>query len=297
MSTFPPIRKAVFPVAGLGTRFLPATKAVPKEMLPVVDKPLIQYAVEEAAEAGIDTMVLVTRGDKPAITAHFDPAPELEEFLAVRGKDAALGEVRGILPRGVKVLEAIQERPLGLGHAVLCARNLIGNEPFAVVLPDDMIRSPGVGCLQQMVGIYERTGCPVIGVEEIPLEWTERYGVVAVEEDQEGLLSIRSIVEKPRSEDAPSNLGVVGRYILTADLFPLLETLGAGAGGEIQLTDGIARLMGERTVLAYPFAGQRYDCGSRLGLVQATLDYAMQDSELAVELDAFLSGAGRGSSG
>jgi UTP--glucose-1-phosphate uridylyltransferase len=297
MSAFPPIRKAVFPVAGLGTRFLPATKSVPKEMLPVVDKPLIQYAVEEAVEAGIDTVILVTRGDKQAISDHFARSVQLEEYLSGRGDTGQLTRVKSTLPHNARLREAIQEQPLGLGHAVLCARELVGEEPFAVILPDDMIRNPGAGCLSQMVGVYEKSGCSVIGVEEIPPELTRRYGVAAVEEDAQGLLPIRTIVEKPCPEDAPSNLGVVGRYILSADIFPLLETLGKGVGGEIQLTDGIARLMRRQTVLAYPFSGQRYDCGSRLGFIQATIDYALEDEALAAELTDFMARTGQGRSG
>lgn len=287
----------MFPVAGLGTRFLPATKAVPKEMLPVVDKPLIQYAVEEAAEAGIDTVILVTRGDKQAIADHFRPVQNLEEFLSGRGDWGLLERVRAILPENVCLREAIQEQPLGLGHAVLCARQLVGTEPFAVILPDDLIRARGPGCLRQMVDVYGATGCSMVGVEAIPPAWTVRYGVAAVEEDAGGLLRIREIVEKPGPEEAPSNLGVVGRYILAADIFPLLEDLGAGAGGEIQLTDGIARLMESQTVLAHRFEGRRYDCGSRLGFVQATVDYALDDAELAPELRAFLASRRPGQGG
>jgi len=291
----PPIRKAVFPVAGLGTRFLPATKAVPKELLPVVDKPLIQYAVEEACEAGIESIILVTRGDKQAISEHFAPAPELETFLAERNSAEPLERIRKILPAEVEVLEAIQEQPLGLGHAVLCARELVGDEPFAVVLPDDMIRSSGPGALRQMVEIYRRSGHSVIGVEEIPIELTRRYGVASVRANQQGLLQIQEIVEKPEPEAAPSNLGVVGRYVLTGAIFDLLENLGAGAGGEIQLTDAIARLMGLQPVLAHPFEGRRFDCGSRLGLILATLDYALTNSELAPQLEAFLASRKPGS--
>jgi UTP--glucose-1-phosphate uridylyltransferase len=275
-------------VAGLGTRFLPATKSVPKELLPVVDKPLIQYAVEEAVEAGIDTIILITRGDKQAISGHFSRSPELEAFLESRGNAEQLRAVQGIVPDGLRVLEAVQEQPLGLGHAVLCARHLVGEEPFAVVLPDDMIKSSGAGCLSQMAAVYARTGSPVIGVEEIPPELTHRYGIAATSSNAQGDLEIDCLVEKPRPEDAPSNLGVVGRYILPPELFPLLEGLGAGAGGEIQLTDGIAGLLGNMTVLAFPFEGRRFDCGSRLGFVQATIDYALDDRELGAALRAFL---------
>lgn len=290
MSARSPIRKAVFPVAGLGTRFLPATKAVPKELLPILDKPLIQYAVEEACEAGIETIILVTRGDKQAINRHFSPAPELEAFLEERENLQSLQRVRDILPNRIEVLEATQEQPLGLGHAVLCARELVGDEPFAVILPDDVIRAAGSGALRQMVEVYERSGHSVIGVEEIPIEKTSQYGVAAVQANAQGFLEIRTIVEKPRPEVAPSNLGVVGRYILAGRIFDLLEDLGAGAGGEIQLTDGIARLMTLEPVLAHAFEGERFDCGSRLGLVLATLQFALGDQELAPDLEAFLSG-------
>ncbi len=288
MSEAAPVRKAVFPVAGLGTRFLPATKAVPKELLPGLGKPLIQYAVEEAQEAGIDTVILVTRGDKQAISRHFENSPELEDFLSSKGSHGPLRRVQEILPDGMKILEAIQEQPLGLGHAVLCARELVGDEPFAVILPDDMIRSKGAGALSQMVELHGRTGRPVIGVEEVPIELSSRYGIAAVKPNDQGHLEICEVVEKPAPEEAPSNLGVVGRYVLPGRIFELLNHLGAGAGGEIQLTDGIAQLMGEGTVLAHRFEGQRFDCGSRLGLVLATLEYALGDNELAPQLEAIL---------
>lgn len=288
MNKFPRIRKAVFPVAGLGTRFLPATKAIPKEMLPVLDKPLIQYAVEEACEAGIETIILVTRGDKQSISDHFAPAPELEDFLQARGKNRILARVRDILPPEIEVLEAIQEEPLGLGHAVLCARELVGGEPFAVILPDDLIRCDGPGALSQMIELYRQTGHSVIGVEEVPLEMTGSYGIAAVERNAAERLEIRTIVEKPAPEDAPSNLGVVGRYVLVGEIFELLENLGTGAGGEIQLTDAIAGLLERQPVLVHPFDGQRFDCGNRLGLVLATLEYALADEDLAAELQTFL---------
>jgi len=287
------IRKAVFPVAGLGTRFLPATKAVPKELLPVLDKPLIQYAVEEACDAGIETIILVTRGDKQAISRHFARDDALEAFLEQKGSQAVLERVRAILPSGIEVLEATQEQPLGLGHAVLCASELVGNEPFAVILPDDMILSNGPGALRQMVDIYEQCGHSVVAVEQIPIEDASRYGVAAVEENSRGLLEIQTVVEKPAPEDAPSNLGVVGRYVLSGEIFDLLQHLGTGAGGEIQLTDGIARLMDSDTVLAHPSEGQRFDCGSRFGLVQATLECALADDELAVQIEAFLAARAR----
>jgi UTP--glucose-1-phosphate uridylyltransferase len=275
-------------VAGLGTRFLPVTKSVPKELLPIVTKPLVQYAVEEAAAAGIETIIFVTSGNKQAISAHFARSPELEAFLEARGTADQLRQIQSILPAGMGVTEAIQERPLGLGHAVLCAREQVGEEPFAVILPDDLIRAPGAGCLSQMVATYARTGHAVIAVEEIPLELTRRYGIAAVDRNARGDLEISQLVEKPSPEAAPSRLGVVGRYILPPELFPLLEDLGAGAGGEIQLTDGIARLLAQQTVLALPFEGRRYDCGSGLGFVQATLDLALEDPQLEPALRAYM---------
>ncbi len=284
-----PIRKCVFPVAGLGTRFLPATKSIPKEMLPVVDKPLIQYAVEEAVEAGIDTLILVTRGDKQAIADHFNRSAELEQHLESNNQHELLAIVRGILPSHVQLSEVIQEQPLGLGHAVLCARPKIGNEPFAVILPDDMVRSQGPGCLAQMLEVYKETANSVIGVERIAPELTSQYGVAAIKETASGHLRITELVEKPAAEDAPSDLGVVGRYILSNAIFAHLENLGAGAGGEIQLTDGIARLMKDETVLAFAFSGKRYDCGSRLGFVLASIDYALADPSLKGPLREHLS--------
>ena len=288
MSGVATIRKAVFPVAGLGTRFLPATKSIPKEMLPVVDRPLIQYAVDEAVEAGVETLVLVTRGDKQAISDHFRRSEALESHLSEKGQNHLLDIVRAILPAGVELVEATQDQPLGLGHAVLCAREQVGTEPFAVILPDDMVRTSGPGCLAQMHDVYTATGSSVIGVERIPMELTGRYGIAAVQADDRGYQKITELVEKPEPETAPSNLGVVGRYILSNDIFRHLENLGAGAGGEIQLTDGIARLMTEQAVLAHAFEGQRYDCGSRLGFIQATIDYALDDDALAAALNDHL---------
>jgi len=274
------VRKAVFPVAGLGTRFLPATKSIPKEMLPIVDKPLIQYAVEEAVEAGIETLILVTRGDKQAIVDHFQRSESLERHLKSKHQHELLEMVQGILPSSVRMQEAIQAEPLGLGHAVLCARPLIDEEPFAVILPDDMVKTSGQGCLAQLLSVYDETGCNVIGVEKIPPELTRKYGVAAVRKNPAGYLQISELVEKPLPEDAPSDLGVVGRYILNHRIFEHLAEIGAGTGGEIQLTDAIARLMNDEPVLAFPFEGTRYDCGSRLGFIQATIDYALSDPAL-----------------
>lgn len=276
------VRTAVFPVAGLGTRFLPATKASPKEMLPIVDKPLIQYAVEEAAEAGLNLMVFVTGRNKRNIPDHFDKAFELEVELEQRGKARLLEMVRSIPPQGVNCAYIRQAEALGLGHAVLCARPLVGKEPFAVLLADDLIaNNGGPGCLAQMVDIYHTHGCSVLAVQEVPREATGSYGIVAAEPIDERLGRITAIVEKPRPEEAPSNLAVVGRYILTPRIFELLETTGRGAGGEIQLTDAIAKLLEEEPVYAYRFEGKRYDCGSKLGYLEATVDHALHHPEVA----------------
>jgi len=284
MTEFPPIRKAVFPVAGLGTRFLPATKSIPKEMLPIVDKPLIQYAVEEAVEAGVDTIIFVTSHKKGAILNHFDPDAELESLLLAQGNDELRARIHNIIPDHVSTQYVIQEKALGLGHAVWCARKLVGNEPFAVLLADDLIHSPGNGCLKQMVAEYHATGAGSLGVEKIPVSMTNRYGVVAVEKDETGRNYIHQIVEKPAPERAPSNLGVVGRYILPAEIFTLLESVRAGVGGEIQLTDAISRQLESKPLLAHAFDGVRYDCGSRQGFIRATVDYALEHADLREEL-------------
>lgn len=280
MTDFPPIRKAVFPVAGLGTRFLPATKSIPKEMLPVVDKPLIQYAVDEAVEAGIDTIIFVTSHKKGAILDHFDPDAELESLLLAQGNEELRACIHNIIPDHVSMQYVIQEKALGLGHAVWCAKKLVGDEPFAVLLADDLIRSPGNGCLKQMVAEYHETGAGSLGVEAIPASMTERYGVVSVDKDGAGRNYIRQIVEKPKAENAPSNLGVVGRYILPGEIFSLLESVQAGVGGEIQLTDAIARQLETKPLLAHAFDGVRYDCGSRHGFIRATVDYALERDDL-----------------
>jgi len=284
MTDYPPIRKAVFPVAGLGTRFLPATKSIPKEMLPIVDKPLIQYAVDEAVEAGIETIIFVTSHKKGAILDHFDPDAELESFLQAQGNEELRARIHNIIPDHVSTQYVIQEKALGLGHAVWCAKKLVGNEPFAVLLADDLIRSPGNGCLKQMVAEYHATGSGSLGVEEIPMSMTERYGMVAVEKDDSGRNYIRQIVEKPAPEKAPSNLGVVGRYILPAEIFTLLESVRAGVGGEIQLTDAISRQLESKPLLAHAFDGVRYDCGSRHGFIRATVDVALEHADLREDL-------------
>jgi UTP--glucose-1-phosphate uridylyltransferase len=274
------VTKAVFPVAGLGTRFLPATKSIPKEMLPIVDKPLIQYAVEEALEAGIETLVFVTSRKKHAISDHFDTAFELQTRLAESGKSELLARITGIVPDHVSLVYVTQPEALGLGHAILCAESVIGDEPFAILLADDLIRNSGDGALAQLIDVHNRTGASVIGVEEIPEEKTRSYGVVGVNTNENGMQAIHTIVEKPAPEDAPSRLGVVGRYVLSPSVFAQLRNVRAGAGGEIQLTDGISSMLGSETVLACPFEGIRYDCGSRRGFIRATMDYALEDDGL-----------------
>lgn len=275
------IRKAVFPVAGLGTRFLPATKTVPKEMLPVVDKPLIQYAVDEAIEAGCDTMVFVTNRYKHAVADYFDKAYELEIKLEKAGKSELLALIRDVLPRNVRAVFVTQTEALGLGHAVLCAKPVVGNEPFAVLLADDLIWNKGPGALRQMADCAERESASVIAVQDVPREQTGSYGIVATESfhDRQGIIS--AIVEKPKPEVAPSNLAVVGRYVLSGRIFTLLEKTKPGAGGEIQLTDAIAALLKEEKTLAYRFEGRRFDCGSRIGLIEATIQYALDHADLA----------------
>jgi len=283
------IRKAVFPVAGLGTRFLPATKASPKEMLPVVDKPLIQYAVEEAVAAGVEVMVFVTGRNKTAISNHFDTAYELERELESRGKDEMLQLVRNVTPPHVSCVFIRQNMPLGLGHAVLCAEPVVGNEPFAVILADDLIDDGTRGCLAQMVERFAETGSSILATEQVPAQDTASYGIV--DTDEEGtLVEVKGIIEKPQPEDAPSNRGVVGRYILTSGIFQELSQTGRGAGDEIQLTDGIARLMKKERVMAYAFEGTRYDCGSKLGYLQATVDYALNHHRLGADFQAWLQG-------
>ena len=282
------IRKVVFPVAGLGTRFLPATKASPKEMLPVVDKPLIQYAVEEAVEAGMDQMIFITGRSKRAIADHFDKAFELEHELEAKGKEELLRIVRSIVPEHVSCIYLRQAEALGLGHAVLCALPVVGNEPFAVVLADDLIDGGGQSCLTQMVRVYEYQGRSVLGVERVPQEETNKYGVVKATQLEDHVYRVESIVEKPSPDKAPSNLAVVGRYILTPGIFDKLKATQKGAGGEIQLTDGIAALLKEEQVLAYEFHGKRYDCGSKIGYLEATVEYALKHEELSSEFHAYL---------
>ena len=282
------VRKAVFPVAGLGTRFLPATKASPKEMLPVVDKPLIQYAVEEAVAAGIDTLIFITGRSKRAIADHFDKAYELEAELEMRNKTALLREVRNIVPEHVHCVYIRQAEALGLGHAVLCAQRVVGDQPFIVVLADDLIDNPHKGVLTQMIEQFTKYQCSVLGVERVPKDETDKYGIVKPLPFAERLSNLDSIVEKPKPADAPSNLAVVGRYILTPRIFELLENTPRGAGNEIQLTDAIAALVQEEQVLAYEFEGRRYDCGSKLDYLVATVEYGLKHPELGGEFKAYL---------
>tara|TARA_R110002020_G_scaffold48837_16_gene139202 strand:+ start:1723 stop:2601 length:879 start_codon:yes stop_codon:yes gene_type:complete len=275
------IRKAVFPVAGLGTRFLPATKTVPKEMLPVVDKPLIQYAVDEAIEAGCDTLVFVTNRYKHAVADYFDKAYELEHKLEKKGKSELLSLIRDVLPRHVRAVFVTQAEALGLGHAVLCAEPVIGNEPFAVLLPDDLIWNKGPGALKQMADLAQAEDASVIAVQDVPREQTGSYGIVATRDFSGRFGEIEALVEKPHPEDAPSTLAVVGRYVLDGSIFELLRKTAPGAGGEIQLTDAIAALMANKRALAYRFQGRRFDCGSRIGLVEATIEFALDHEDLA----------------
>jgi UTP--glucose-1-phosphate uridylyltransferase len=275
------IRKAVFPVAGLGTRFLPATKTVPKEMLPIVDRPLIQYAVDEAVEAGCDTLIFVTNRYKHAVADYFDKAYELEQKLEKSGKLEQLELVRNVLPPHVRAVFVTQAEALGLGHAVLCAKPIVGDEPFAVLLPDDLIWNRGDGALKQMADAAEDSGSSVIAVQDVPREQTGSYGIVATDGFAGRSGRIRAIVEKPRPEVAPSNLAVVGRYVLDGRIFDLLEKTTPGAGGEIQLTDAIAALLDEQPVHAYRFQGTRFDCGTHLGLIEATIRYALDHEALS----------------
>lgn len=284
----PSIEKAVFPVAGMGTRFLPATKANPKEMLPIVDKPLIQYAVEEAVAAGVRQLVFVTSSSKRAIEDHFDKNYELEAELEKRDKQELLDIVHNVLPDGASCVYVRQPEALGLGHAVWCAREVVGNHPFAVMLADDLIHSDTKSCLAQMAEVHAYHGCSVLGAQRVASDQTGHYGIVDPKPAGDNIFSINGMVEKPKPEDAPSNLAVVGRYILSPRIFDLIETTGAGAGGEIQLTDAIAALLREQQVLAYEFEGTRYDCGSKLGYLQATVEYAMRHTELKREFSDYL---------
>ena len=281
------IRTAVFPVAGRGTRFLPATKASPKEMLPIVDKPLIQYAAEEAMAAGAEKLVFITGSSKRAIEDHFDADTELEAELQAQGKQDLLDAVRGIVPDSVSCIYIRQPAPLGLGHAVLCARPVVGDEPFFVHLADDLIDAT-VPCLKQMAAVHAERGASVLGVQTVRRDETDKYGIVAVREVGSRLAQVERIVEKPKPADAPSTLAVVGRYILSPAIFARLETIGRGAGGEIQLTDGIAALLRDEPVYAYTFEGKRYDCGSKLGYLEATVEYALKHANLGPRFASYL---------
>jgi UTP--glucose-1-phosphate uridylyltransferase len=283
------IRKAVFPVAGLGTRFLPATKATPKEMLPIVDKPLIQFAVEEAIEAGLTDMIFVTGRTKRAIEDHFDKAYELETELAAKNKSDLLEVVQSVLPKGITCVYIRQAEPLGLGHAVGCARDVIDDEPFAVILADDLIDGKP-GALKQMVDCAHRHNGSVLGVENVPRERTRQYGIVSTSPVGDRTERVSAIVEKPAPADAPSTLAVVGRYILSPRIFEMIENVVPGAGGEIQLTDAISALLGEEPVFAHRFEGVRYDCGSKLGYLKAAVDLGRKHHEIGAEFDAFLKG-------
>jgi len=282
-----PITTAVFPVAGRGTRFLPATKASPKEMLPVVDKPLIQYAAEEALRAGASKLVFITGSAKRAIEDHFDNDHELEEALAEQGKHDLLQLLRDIVPSWASCIYIRQPSPLGLGHAVLCARPVVGNQPFFIHLADDLIDAE-TPCLAQMANVFQEKNASVLGVEIVPPTDTEKYGIVATEDRQGRVARVSKIVEKPRPQNAPSNLAVVGRYLLTPRIFDKLEKTGRGAGGEIQLTDAIADLLAEEPVLAYQFEGKRYDCGSKIGYLQATVEYALRHHSLGKQFSQYL---------
>ncbi len=270
-----PVRKVVFPVAGLGTRFLPATKAMPKEMLPVVDKPLIQYAVEEAAKAGVTDMIFITGRYKRSIEDHFDKSPELENDLAMKGKTALLDLVHSITPSGINFIYIRQPEPLGLGHAVLCARPVVGDEPFGVILADDLIYSTGRSALGQLIDARAaQGGGNVLAVQNVAHEDTSKYGIVGVDDETQTSSVVRSMVEKPDPSQAPSDLAVIGRYVLEPEIFDALEGVERGAGGEIQLTDAIASMLGEGKTYAHRFEGQRFDCGSKQGFLKATAHYA-----------------------
>ena len=285
------LRKAVFPVAGLGSRFLPATKASPKEMMPIVDKPLIQYAVEEAAAAGITDMIFVTGRNKRAIEDHFDKAYEMENELAAKGKDALLELVRGVLPRGCRCIYIRQAEPLGLGHAVLCAQPVVGDEPFAVILADDLVDGP-VPVMAQMSALFEREQCSILGVEDVPREQTGSYGIVSTQ-GKGNPVAVTGIIEKPSPQEAPSTLAVVGRYVLSGRIFDHLAACKPGRGGEIQLTDGISALLAEERVLAYRFDGRRYDCGSKLGYLKAMVELGLKHEEVGKAFSEFLEHRGR----
>jgi UTP--glucose-1-phosphate uridylyltransferase len=283
----PRLRKAVFPVAGFGSRFLPVTKASPKEMLPIVDKPLIQYAVEEAAAAGITDMIFVTGRNKRAIEDHFDKAYELETELERKGKNVLLEQVRSVLPEGVRCIYIRQPEPLGLGHAVLCARPAVGEEPFAVLLADDLMDSQP-SATARMAQVFAQEGSSLLGVEEVPRDQTQSYGIVTIDRMDGDMARIHSIVEKPRPAEAPSNLAVIGRYVLTPRVFDLLAAVSPGAGGEIQLTDAISALLLHERVLALRLPGRRFDCGSKLGYLQASVELGLRHPDIGEDFARYL---------
>jgi len=283
------IRTAVFPVAGRGTRFLPATKASPKEMLPIVDKPLIQYAAEEALAAGARKLVFITGSSKRAIEDHFDTDHELEEALEQQGKTDLLKLLKDIVPSWASCIYIRQPSPLGLGHAVWCAKPVVGDEPFFVHLADDLIDA-STPCLRQMADVHAQRGGSVLGVETVPASETDKYGIVSTENREGRVSQVKQIVEKPKPKDAPSNLAVVGRYLLSPSIFDRLEKIGRGAGGEIQLTDGIASLLSSEPVYAYEFEGKRYDCGSKLGYLQATVEFGLKHETLGAKFTEYVRG-------
>ena len=283
----PKLKKAVFPVAGFGSRFLPVTKASPKEMMPIVDKPLIQYAVEEAAAAGITDMIFVTGRNKRAIEDHFDKAHELETELERKGKDALLAQVRSVLPEGVRCVYIRQPEPLGLGHAVLCAQPVVGNDPFAVILADDLMDS-NPPAMARMAQAFEKEACSLLGVEEVPKDQTQSYGIVTIESMQGDMGRIHSIVEKPKPAEAPSNLAVIGRYVLTPRIFDLLAEVKPGTGGEIQLTDAISALLKHERAMAIRLPGRRFDCGSKLGYLQATVEFGVRHPDFGAAFASYL---------
>ena len=282
------VKTAVFPVAGLGTRFLPATKSVAKEMLSIVDKPLIQYGAEEAIEAGISKLVFIVGRTKNSIIDHFDKAYELENELSIRGKDKLLKIVKDVIPDGVSCVFIRQAEALGLGHAVLCAEAAVGHHPFAVILPDDLIRNHGDGCIKQMVGVFDEYQSSIIGTQTVAIKESDKYGMVAGDQVAERIAKVEHIVEKPSPAEAPSDQAIVGRYVLTPAIFDQLRTTRRGAGNEIQLTDAIAALRDHEQVLSYSFEGRRYDCGSKIGYLQATVDFALEHEELSDEFRDYL---------
>ncbi|MGE4312765.1 MAG: UTP--glucose-1-phosphate uridylyltransferase GalU [Pseudobdellovibrionaceae bacterium] len=279
MSAFKPVRKAVFPVAGLGTRFLPATKVMPKEMLPLVDRPLIQHAFEEAREAGIEEFIFVTGRQKEMLEEHFDYQPELERTLEARGKTDMIEKVRSSEMGESQLFLTRQARPLGLGHAIWCARKLVSDEPFAIMLPDDVVLSK-TPCLKQMVNAYNETGGNLVAVMDVPREHTNKYGILDIEKEEGQMVAIKGLVEKPRPEDAPSTLSIIGRYILQPEVFTHLSKFETGAGGEIQLTDAMAKLIGAQPFHGFRYEGQRYDCGSRVGFIEANIAFSLHDPEI-----------------